>query len=279
MEQQQVLTTGLTTLHQYITRWRLTADGDAFHTPSSWLQPVRYGGKPAMLKIAMAQDEALGAQLMLWWGGDGATRVLKQEDNAILLERISGGRSLSEMARNGQDDEASRIICHVAARLHTQHKPQPPELPQLSSQFNALDSAAQMQGGIFIDAAFIATKLLTEPQDVTVLHGDIHHGNILDAGPQGWLAIDPKGLLGERGFDFANLFCNPDFIVATSPGRLTRQADIIAETAGLDRHRLLSWIVAWAGLSAAWHIESEGNPETALAVAHIALNALRKVDF
>jgi aminoglycoside/hydroxyurea antibiotic resistance kinase len=42
-----------------------------------------------------------------------------------------------------------------------------------------------------------------------VLHGDLHHGNVLDFGLRGWLAIDPKGLLGERGFDFANIFTNP----------------------------------------------------------------------
>lgn len=279
MEQQQMLTAGLTTLHQFITLWQLTADGDAFHTQSSWLQPVRYGGQPAMLKIAMTQDEVLGAQLMRWWAGDGAACILEQAEEAILLERLSGCRSLSEMARDGHDDDASRIICNVAARLHAQNKPQQPALPLLSGQFSALDSAAKMQGGIFTDAALIAARLLAEPQDITVLHGDIHHGNILDAGRRGWLAIDPKGLVGERGFDFANLFCNPDFTVATSLGRLTRQTDIIAEIAGLDRHRLLSWIVAWAGLSAAWHIESEGNPETALAVAHIALNALRHYDF
>lgn len=279
MEQHQMLAAGLTKLHQFVARWELTADGGTFHTLSSWLQPVRYGDQPAMLKIAMTEDETLGAQLMRWWAGDGAAPVLEQEEGALLLEQISGCRSLSKMARDGQDDKASQIICHVAARFHTQHKPQQPKLPLLSSQFNALDSVAKMQGGIFTDAALIAARLLAEPQEITVLHGDIHHDNILDAGPRGWLAIDPKGLIGERGFDFTNLFCNPDFTVATSLGRLTRQADIIAETASLDRHRLLSWVVAWAGLSAAWHIESEGNPETALAVVTIALDALRRYDF
>jgi len=52
--------------------------------------------------------------------------------------------------------------------------------------------------------------LLADQHDVGVLHGDIHHGNILDFGPRGWLTIDPKGLIGERDFDYANLFCNPD---------------------------------------------------------------------
>jgi hypothetical protein len=48
-----------------------------------------------------------------------------------------------------------------------------------------------------------------ERRDVVVLHGDMHHENILKFSSRGWLAIDPKGLVGERGFDYANIFCKP----------------------------------------------------------------------
>jgi streptomycin 6-kinase len=68
-------------------------------------------------------------------------------------------------------------------------------------------------------------------------------------GPRGWLAIDPKGLCGESGFDFVNIFCNPDFALATAPGRLVRQATVVAEVAGLERKRLLQWILSYAGIS------------------------------
>ena len=178
------------------------------------------------------------------------------------------------MVHGGQGDEASRTICHVAARLHARPTPLPPDLTPLTRWFDALACAAEVRGGIFARAAPIAARLLAEPQNITALHGDIHHGNILDAGPRGWLAVDPKGLVGERGFDFANVFCNPDFGVATSPGRLARQVEVIAEAACLDRHRLLAWITSWAALSASWHVEDGEKPDTALAVAEIALNEL-----
>ena len=104
-------------------------------------------------------------------------------------------------------------------------------------------------------AATTARALLDERRDVTVLHGDLHHGNVLDFGDDAapaWKAIDPKGLLGDRAFDYANMVCNPSHDVALVPGRLERQVSILSAASGVDGQRLLRWIVAWTGLSAVW---------------------------
>lgn len=228
-----------------------------------------------MLKVPLIAEERRGGLLMAWWDGDGAARVLAQDEDALLLERATGPTYLANMARNGVDDEATRILCAVVARLHARRDRPPPELIPLSRWFEPLEPAAAAQGGIFRSAATIARELLGAPQDVVVLHGDIHHGNVLDFGPRGWLAIDPKGLVGERGFDYANIFCNPDARTATSTGRLSRQASVVAEAAALDRVRLLQWIVAWAGLSAVWMLEDGEEPDSRFAVASLALAELR----
>jgi streptomycin 6-kinase len=264
---------------RYITRWGLIADGEPITTNSSRLLPVKRGDMPAMLKIAVEAEEQRGAALMVWWNGEGAARVMAHEDNAILMERASGEPSLVEMARNGRDDQASRTICAVAAMLHAPRDcPPPSTLVPLARWFKALEPAASKYAGIFSRAIETARKLLAEPREVVVLHGDIHHCNILNAGARGWLAIDPKGLVGERGFDFANIFCNPDLETATAPGRLARQASVVAEAAGLDRGRLLKWILAYAGLSAAWTLGDGEHPELALAVAEIAASELATID-
>jgi len=254
----------------HLARWGLALDGEPIITHSSRLLPVRRGGEPAMLKVATEAEERWGAALMVWWDGDGAVRVLAHEGDALLLERAIDDVSLVAMARSGRDDEASRIICAVAAKLHAPRDRPLPALVPLSRWFAELEPAAARHGGVLRHAAATARELLASPQDVGLLHGDIHHGNILDAGPRGWLAIDPKRLGGERGFDFANTFCNPDLEIATAPGRLARQADVVAEAAGLDRGRLLKWILAYAGLSAAWTLGDGEQPEIALAVAELA---------
>ncbi|QBH96515.1 3'-kinase [Limnobaculum zhutongyuii] len=270
---------GLTKFRDYITLWQLTEDGEPFHTHSSWLQRVYSGNRLAMLKIPLSAEERRGSRLMVWWNGQGAAQVLKQDDNAMLLEYLSGDQSLVEMAIGGQDDRATRIICQVTNRLHAQPIPSDSELVSLPEWFKSLFLAAKHQGGIFSRAESIASRLLSQPQDIRMLHGDIHHGNILDAGERGWLVIDPKGLSGERGFDFANIFCNPRADIATNVQQFARRLEIVSEVANIKRSRLLAWIISWSALSAAWFIEEGENPETPLAVATLALDELGDSDF
>lgn len=208
---------------QYLTKWNLTADGSAVTTPTSALLPVLWGDVPAMLKAAVVDEEKLGNQLMIQWSGDGAARVLAHADDVILMERAETSISLADFSREGRDDEASRIMCMVLRQLHAQRAHPPPALPPLTKWFEPLGPAAEAQGGILRTAAETASQLLSAQHDIVVLHGDMHHGNVLRFGSRGWLAIDPKGLIGERGFDHANIFCNPDDQMATMRGRLARE--------------------------------------------------------
>jgi streptomycin 6-kinase len=243
----------------YLARWKLTPDGDPIVTRTSAILPVRAAGLPAVLKIATVEEEKAGARLMAWWNGGGAAPVLRHGENALLLARACGGRSLRAMVQAGNDDEASRIICGVVAKLHAKRSRPAPHLPSLGRWFEPLRSAADAHGDVLRLSATVASALLESPEEATVLHGDIHHGNILDFGSAGWLAIDPKGLVGERGFDYANLFCNPDATIALAPGRLGRQVDVVSKAAGLNPSRLLDWIVAWTGLSAVFLMQ-DGEP-------------------
>lgn len=264
---------------EYLKRWDLTIDGDAFSSLNGNLLPVRQHGTPAMLKISQVAEEQAGGQLMAWWDGQGAAPVLAHDDKALLMVRAQGPASLMQMVSAGRDDEATRILCAVAAQLHAPAAKPIPTLVPLEQWFEALWDAAAMHGGILELCARTARELLAEPRDITVLHGDIHHGNVLDFGPSGWLAIDPKGLYGERGFDYANIFCNPDSESALAPGSFARRIEIVANASGIDRQRLLQWMLAWAGLSITWMLEDDLEPGTNLEVAKLAASALGIGDY
>lgn len=263
----------------HLNRWALTPDGEAIHTHGSDLLPVRFQGQPAMLKLARTAEEQVGHAVMEWLGGVGAARVYAHEGAALLMERLTDDRPLAALAYGGQDDEATRILCAAAAELHRPRTGTPPTVPHLHSWFRSL-WAAEGAGGLFSLAATTARALLAEPHNDLILHGDIHHGNVLHSRGRGWLAIDPKGLRGERTFDYANILCNPDTSWAARPGRLARQAHVIAEAAGLERARLLRWALAYAGLSAAWWQEDGDRLEAervltlaAIAAAELGLRA------
>ena len=259
----------------WLHRWRLVPDGVVIARPSSSLLPVLRDGTPARLKVAATEEERRGALLMEWYAGQGAARVLEREAEALLLERLECGNALTEMAKGGHDDAVTEIICQVVSKLHAPRADQPPTLVPLSIWFQPLELAANRYGGLLEKAATTARELLGTPRDIVALHGDIHHGNILGGIARGWLAVDPKGLRGERGFDSANIFFNPDFATATGPGRLRRLAEIVAKTAGLEIRRVLSWILAYAGLSAAWSVDDGENPRLALAIAEFASAELK----
>ncbi len=260
----------------WVKRWALVPDGEPIITPGSRLLPVRLGDVPAMLKIAVDAEEKFGNLLMTWWEGDGAARVFAHHGDGLLMERAVGRQSLMRMALGGQDDDASRILCAALARLHAPRLSAPPPLVSLPHWFASLRLAAAQQGGAFSLSLASAEALLADPQEVVVLHGDMHHDNVLDFGARGWLAIDPKRVSGERGFDYANLICNPDLPTATDPGRFDRQLAVVAQAADFDPRRLLQWVLAFAGLSAAWFVE-DGNSLAAqgqLEVAKLAASRL-----
>jgi streptomycin 6-kinase len=242
----------------WLRRWELRPEGDPLTTASSTLTPVQTrDGEPAMLKVAHADEEVRGGALLGALDGHGAARVLRRERSALLLERATGEGNLVAMVNAGDDDEATRIICGAAGAIHAASDDvlgldDPPALIDLPTWFSHLFAEADHLSAFHRRGAEIAGALLDGPREAVVLHGDLHHGNVLDFGERGWLAIDPKGLIGEAAFDYCNLLCNPSHERALQPGRLERQFGVVVASAGLEPERLAQWLVAWCALSSTW---------------------------
>lgn len=260
----------------WLSRWSLVPDGEPIATHCSDLLPVTCrDGEPAMLKVAREDDTRWGWLLLRYWDGEGAARVLAHEGDALLIERVAGARSLARMTLDGRDDEAIRILCAAAARLHAPRpRSLPPQLLPLSHWFAPLSPVARMHGGLLARAEAVACELFDTPREPVTLHGDLHHDNVLDGAGRGWLAIDPLRLYGERGFDFANLMRNPIDRPDLARRLFARRTHLVAEAAGLERARLLRWTLAFTALSAAWIIGDGDDPADDLAVAELALAAL-----
>ena len=96
---------------------------------------------------------------------------------------------------------------------------------------------------VYTKAASVAETLLSTQRDLGILHGDIHHENVKHSGKRGWLAIDPKGLYGERTYDTTNVLCNPigmdDFVA--NEARLMKNTDLLATELEVPMRRLLAF--------------------------------------
>lgn len=254
----------------YLARWNLTPDGDTIVTPRARLLPVIFEGRRAMLKIATFESEIRGNRVMAWWAENPATGVapvLGVDGAAILLARAHEPGSLLRLLIEGRDDEAVGIIVATAAALHAPRASAPPPyLLPLEAWFEELLSAAERLGGVLHASAAAATELLATPAARVVLHGDLHQENILDFGPAGWLAIDPKGVVGERAFDLVHHLFDPDDKSQPNMQVIEQQVALTADLAGLDRTRLRRWLLAWAGLSATWWLSDGSSAAPALAV-------------
>ena len=92
-----------------------------------------------------------------------------------------------------------------------------------------------------------------------LLHGDLHHYNILSAGREPWLAIDPKVVVGEAENEVGAFVRNRLLPVSRPERLLARRLDQFADELGFDRERILGWSLAQAVLSAWWSFEDSGH--------------------
>lgn len=214
---------------------------------------------PSALAIA---DNALGTGFLRWREGAGAVRLLEMDGHWQLLEH-AGERTLKDVLDMRGDDAATAIAADVIAALHAPvERPLPPDLMPLRLQFASL--LRHEDGGMrpsIRRGKQLAETLLGDAAPSIPLHGDIHHENVLH-GPRGWLAIDPKGLIGDPAYDAANMFYNPlESAMRSDTGRAARMADVLSARLGMDRGRLLRYGAAHACLSACWHLEDGDRAE------------------
>lgn len=260
-------------LQSYIRRWALNVDS-VFETPSSSIAFAHRDGRAVVLKVAKpGSDEAHAYAVLRRFAGRGAVALLEHQDTAVLMERAMPGTALTELVLAGRDDEATEIVCDVAAVLHNAD-PADAEFIPVDDFVDALTRHRSAAGSpvppAWLDRAqklFVA--LLHTQGQRRLLHGDLHHDNVVYDHARGWLAIDPKGYVGEAAYEFGALLRNPTDDPTRFAARriIERRIAIISERTHIDAQRLTAWAFAQAVLSAVWDIEDRRPPARGLATA------------
>jgi streptomycin 6-kinase len=255
------------TLERVRAHWRLTLGETFAYVGYAYVARARLpDGTPAVLKLAPPDPEFTNeiAALRIY-DGRAAARLLDAEPDvtALLLERLEPGTPLADL---GDDVQATEIAATVMRQLR---RPLPPDhgFPTAERWGQAFARVRTANNGgsgafpreLFDQAERLYFDLCASQAEPVLLHGDLHHWNILAAQRDGWLAIDPKGVAGEPAYEtgpylYTRLDAGPDIRALT-----LRRIDQFAGILGLDRQRLLAWGFCQSVLSAVWTFEDNGS--------------------
>ncbi|OON78766.1 hydroxyurea phosphotransferase [Streptomyces tsukubensis] len=246
-------------VEEFLARWDLSPTGPAMHGMAALVVPVeRADGTAAALKFQAVDEETKGEAVALrLWGGAGAVRLLDadEESGTMLLERLDSARELSGMA---DSRAATLVVADLLARLTAGGAPD--GMRQLADigahMLAALPGALETVGDpwerrLLADCGAALREVLPEPGD-RLLHWDLHFGNVLGGVREEWLAIDPKPLAGDPGFDLMPALHN-----RTDEAEVVWRFDAMTEVLGLDRERARAWTLARALQDFLWNIEDE----------------------
>ncbi|MEO3978380.1 aminoglycoside phosphotransferase family protein [Streptomyces sp. CAU 1734] len=246
---------------EFLDRWELRRTGDPLHGFAALALPVLCAdGTPAVLKLQNLDEESAGEPVALRaWAGEGAVQLLGHdpETNTLLLERLDWSRDLDGMP---DARDAVRIIAELLARLTA--LPAPPELRRLgdiaAGMLEEVPRRAALLGDdaerrLLLECAGAVREVAGESGD-RLLHWDLHYENVLGAGREPWLAIDPKPLAGDPGFELMPALAN-----RFDPDDTLWRFDLMTGTLGLDRARAKAWTLGRVLQNSLWDL-ADGEP-------------------
>lgn len=251
-------------VEELLRRWQLRVDGPSMHGMAALVLPVILpDGGPAVIKFQHLDEETEGEpEALRLWAGHGAARLLDYDDltGTLLLERLDSGRMLSTMCDRGtaQTRQAVLIIAELLARLTAVTAPtgmrrlgdiaaqMVADLPQALA---AIDDPAERA---LLDRCGGAVREVMGEAGQQLLHWDLHFENVLAGDREPWLAIDPKPLAGDPGFELFPAIDN-----SFDAGDVLWRFDAMTEVLGLDRQRAKAWTLGRVLQNSLWELQDK----------------------
>lgn len=254
-------------LAPWLARWRLTLIARPSYgerEPYPGAAPVAFverDGVPLVLKLLpLGSDEYQSASILAHWRGEGAVQLVEADEGAVLIERAMPGDDLTGLVAAGGDDEATLALCEVMSKLN---RPAPRgrgprtvvDWGKGFARDRSIALAAGVPGDLIDRAEAVFMRLCRTQAPPIVLHGDLQHYNVLRDARRGWLAIDPKGILGEPAYETGAMLRNPDDPRHPPHIAIARRTKLLCDRLGYDSLRVLGWCFSQWMLSILWAIE------------------------
>lgn len=218
--------------------------------------------KPIILKIAL-DSKALNreASCLKAFAKHGAVEVIADDNNIIIMQRAVPGATLKNyfLASEAQSTE---VLCLIIKELHLANIPKNHNFYYVKELLKTLDKEHDIPNEILSKARFLRDELLNSTKKEVLLHGDLHHDNILKNG-DGWLIIDPKGFIGDPAFELAAYLCNPipELLQKDNAKELIiRRIKLLAEQLDIPEQRIRDWLYVKSVLCWAWSLDDNLDP-------------------
>ena len=268
-------------LNECRARWSLELDEPFENLSYNLVLPGRTSdGTEIVLKVGVPCAELLTEAAALGlFDGEGAVRLIDHDapHGVLLLERVAPGTPLHELQGDG---EATRTAAKLMRRLWRKPQAAPHPFPSLARWFQAFKRLRDRFGGgtgpfpqeLIVRAEDTFEGLNASSETEVILHGDLHHTNILFSATRGWLAIDPKGIVGDPGYEVGPFMLNQLPAEASDSalgGILDNRLTIFSDKLLLSRERLAGWAFCHAVLSALWDFEEAAEWRGTIRLAEI----------
>lgn len=220
---------------------------------------------PVVLKIGIPAHDFLNELKALeFYDGNGSVKLLASDGQkyGMLLAHIEPGTTLRSFFPE-QDKTAVDYACSIMKKLHTRQLPSHVKFTTINnwfSLFNRLEVPHDLQNHVK-RAHMIVDELQSSAQSHHLLHGDLHHDNILLNASGNGIAIDPKGIIGEAAYDVGAFMCNPAEL-SSQPNVseiLAARLEQFSNILQINRTRLAKACYARIILSACWTVQAKGN--------------------
>lgn len=254
-------------LAEVIDEWSLEVDGSPVTGRCSLVLPVRGDDGRAALKLGWPHTEAEGEHLALRaWDGRSAVRLLSADPrrSVLLLERLTT-EDLSSM----WDEEAVAVVARLYADLHTAPLPQVTDLAPWAAEILSRPAGRRLPRQVLGRARSTLRSL--EGEEVRLLHGDLHYGNVLSDGTD-WVAIDPKPVNGHPAWEVAPLLANRAEEMGTGASlrwSVRRRVEVACDVAGLDEDVVRPVAALREVVNAVWAREDGDQDRVSLAISII----------
>lgn len=249
-------------IKEYERRWDVRFLRPVANLSYAYVAIVEHAGKQAILK--MNPDSGVISKEVHWLRGysELTPKILEDAsaEGVFLMDKIEPGLALKDRVIAGDDDLATHIICEMVKRLQA-NPIRSNEFPHLSEQNQISLLRGRIDKHLLEKAETLFAELTVKSSQDVLLHGDLHHDNIISDGATGWKVIDPHGYVGDPASEISPFIFNPLDVLPEWENLelvLQRRINIMTAEMPFDPLRIKSWAFCRTMLSMAWTFEGTG---------------------